>query len=46
MDNTALPGKPGPADAQPEPYSLGRAIGLHLLPGVIATAVYVGTAPC
>jgi len=45
MDNVAIASKLGSADAPPDQYSLGQAIVLHLLPGAIATAVYVLTVP-
>ena len=45
MDNAASLSKLSSADAPPEQYSLGQSIVLHLLPGAIATAVYVLTVP-
>lgn len=45
MDNAVSPSKPGSADTPTEQHSLGQSILLHLLPGAIATAVYVLTVP-
>ena len=45
MDNTASLNKLTSANAPLEEYSLARSIALHLLPGAIATAVYVLTVP-
>jgi membrane protease YdiL (CAAX protease family) len=45
MDNATSLSKLSSANALPEQYSLGQSIVLHLLPGGIATAVYVLTVP-
>ena len=45
MDNAPSISKPGVADEPLEQYSLGQAIVLHLLPGAIATVVYIVTVP-
>lgn len=45
MHNAASVSKFSVADAPMEQYSLGQSIVLHLLPGAIATAVYIVTAP-
>jgi membrane protease YdiL (CAAX protease family) len=45
MDNAASLSKPGSIDVPLEQHSLGQSILLHLVPGGIATAVYVLTVP-
>ena len=45
MDDAPSISKPSEADAPLEQYSLGQAIVLHLLPGAIATVVYIVTVP-
>ena len=45
MDNSASLNRPGSADKAVEQYSLGQAILLHLLPGAIATLVYILSVP-
>jgi membrane protease YdiL (CAAX protease family) len=45
MDNSASLNKPGSADETIEQYSLGQAILLHLLPGALATLVYILSVP-
>jgi membrane protease YdiL (CAAX protease family) len=44
MDNAPFTSKPS-VDEPLEQYSLGQAIALHLLPGAIATVVYIVTVP-
>ena len=45
MHNAVSVSKRSVADAPVEQYSLGQSIVLHLLPGAIATAVYIVTVP-
>ena len=45
MNNSASISKLSLANAQGEHHSLGQSIVLHLLPGAIATAVYIITVP-
>jgi hypothetical protein len=41
-DSIALnDGRPTPVDAREQEHTLARTIGLHLLPGVLATLVYL-----
>ena len=45
MHNAASVSKLSVADSPVEQYSLGQSIVLHLLPGAIATTVYIVTVP-